>query len=381
MPVLTCGGMRYQQSWQDEPLQTIDPANQANLEACIHRAVECGITHIETARGYGTSEIQLGCILPSLPRSSLIVQTKIAPQENENAFLRVFEQSLVNLKLDYVDLLGIHGINTTNLLTHTLKGGSMAAARKLQDRGLVRHIGFSTHGPLPSILKAIESNAFSYVNLHWYYFDQLNHPAIQAANRRDMGVFIISPNDKGGKLYQPPPKLESLCAPLTPMGFNDLFCLAKPDVHTISLGLARPADLDAHLAIIPLLSKAERHLAPVINRLEAEFIKIMGQDWAVHWNRALPETDDTPGNIPLYHILRMTGMAKAFDMIDYARMRYNLLGNGGHWFPGAKAGPETDWPALRQCLHHHPLADRLIDAVREAHALFNAEEVKRLSES
>ena len=38
-----------------------------------------------------------------------------------------------------------------------------------------------------------------------------------------MGVFIISPNDKGGKLYAPPPKLETICAPLTPMQFNDLY--------------------------------------------------------------------------------------------------------------------------------------------------------------
>ena len=43
-----------------------------------------------------------------------------------------------------------------------------------------------------------------------------------------MGVFIISPNDKGGKLYEPPPKLTELCAPLTPMQFNDLYCLARP---------------------------------------------------------------------------------------------------------------------------------------------------------
>jgi len=54
MPVFSCGGMRYQQSWK-----TGDPVsdeNQANLEACIRRSVELGINHMETARGYGTSE-------------------------------------------------------------------------------------------------------------------------------------------------------------------------------------------------------------------------------------------------------------------------------------------------------------------------------------
>ena len=58
---------------------------------------------------------------------------------------------------------------------------------------------------------------FDYVNLHWYFVNDLNWSAIPEARRRDMGVFIISPNDKGGKLHEPPQKLLELCAPLTPM--------------------------------------------------------------------------------------------------------------------------------------------------------------------
>src|SRR5690349_13575030 len=55
MPVISCGGMRYQFKWQDVSPGDIPKENQANLEACIHRALEAGIDHIETARGYGTS--------------------------------------------------------------------------------------------------------------------------------------------------------------------------------------------------------------------------------------------------------------------------------------------------------------------------------------
>lgn len=381
MPVITCGGMRYQHSWQDNTLDTTSAENQSNLEACIRRAVESGINHIETARGYGTSEVQLGCILPSLPRDSLIVQTKIAPQESKKAFLEVFDKSLSNLKLDYVDLLGIHGINTAELLEQALHGGSLDAARELQAGGLVRHIGFSTHAPLPVILKAIASNAFSYVNLHWYYFDQCNYPAIEAAAARDMGVFIISPNDKGGKLYTPPEKLTQLCAPFTPMGFNDLFCLSDPKVHTLSIGVVRPSDFDAHLAILPDLPDAKAKITPIIHRLEQEAQRIFGKDWMDRWNRDLPEIEATPGNIPIYHILRMANMAGAFDMLDYAKMRYNMLGNGGHWFPGAKADETADWTALRQCISHHPLADQILDVMKKSHTLFNAEAAKRLSKS
>src|SRR5712671_6800124 len=79
MPVISCGGMRYQHKWQDVAPNEVPPANQQNLEATIRRALELGINHIETARGYGSSEMQLGRILPTLPRDKIIVQTKIPP--------------------------------------------------------------------------------------------------------------------------------------------------------------------------------------------------------------------------------------------------------------------------------------------------------------
>ncbi len=380
MPVLTCGGMRFQQAWSDiQTGQQIDSQSQANLEATVHRAFELGINHFETARGYGTSEYQLGFVLPSLPRDQIIVQTKIGPQNSEKEFLDTFELSLKNLQLDYVDLLGIHGINTHDLLEKVLRQGTLSACRKLQDRGLVRHVGFSSHGPTDAILAAVQTDEFSYVNLHWYYFDQINWPAVLSASERDMGVFIISPSEKGGKLFDPPEKLVRLCSPLTPMGFNDLFCLGHAEVHTLSIGAARPGDFDAHVEILPLVDEAMTGLAPVMRRLEEATVEAMGADWAATWKHGLPITVEAPREIPLYHILRMYNMAKAFDMLDYGKMRYNLLGSGGHWFPGYKV-LDVDWDLLKKQLQDYHFLDRLPDILQEAHAMFNAEDKKRLSE-
>ena len=202
MPVISCGGMRYQFKWQDMPAKEIPADNQANLEACIQRALQLGINHIETARGYGTSEMQLGRILPSLPRHQIIVQTKVAPRPSPKEFLAAFNTSLKYLSLEHVDLLALHGINNRELLHQSLKNsGCVAAARQLQREGRVRFVGFSTHATTDIILEAVNSGEFDYVNLHWYFVNDLNWPAIEAAHVRDMGVFIISPNDKGGKLY------------------------------------------------------------------------------------------------------------------------------------------------------------------------------------
>ncbi len=381
MPVFSCGGMRYQYKWQDVSYSDIPADNQVNIEATVHRAIELGINHIETARAYGTSEMQLGKILPKFLRENLIVQTKVSPMADAKEFRKTVEQSLSNLRLDYVDLLGIHGINHAELYDQTVRpGGCLDVARQLQAEGKVRFIGFSTHASTDLILQAINTNQFDYVNLHWYYINQWNWPAIEAATHLDMGVFIISPTNKGGKLDSPPQKLVDLCAPLSPMVFNDLFCLSHSQVHTLSIGAAKPQDFDEHLKTLDLLDQASEILPPILARLEETAIATLGEDWVKTWHTNLPKWEDTPGQVNIRMILWLFNLATAYDMVDYAKMRYNLLGNGNHWFPGNKADKlqEVD---LRQCLSHSPHAQKIPEFLAKAHQLLAGEEVQRLSQS
>ena len=377
MPVFTCGGMRYQHSWKDE--EEIPEDNQKNLEETVLRAIEVGINHIETARGYGSSEFQLGKLLPRLPREQLIVQTKVSPECDGKKFRETFEKSLSLLHLDHVDLLSLHGINNAEVLRQSLvPGGPLDVAREIQREGRARFIGFSTHGDCEVICKAIETGEFDYVNLHWYWVNRSNTRALDAARQQDMGLFIISPNDKGGKLYEPSEKLRRLCEPLSPMAFNNLFCLSRPDIHTLSIGAARPSDFDEHLRSLDFLPEVGRLVPEIDRRLTAELEHILGEEWCRTWEAGIPRWEDCPGGINIWEILRLWNFSKALDMVEFGKMRYNLLGQAGHWFPGNNA---AEIPNLADALAANPFREKIPEILREAHALLFDKPVERLSKS
>ena len=368
MPVLSLGGMRFQQSWSDLEAEVISQEAQRTVEETLHRAVELGFHHLETARHYGSSERQLGWALPQSPDPDRILQTKVPPRDDPGVFEAELELSLERLNVQRIELLAIHGINRLDHLEQTLRpGGCMEVVRRWQRQGRIDHVGFSTHGETSVIEAAINSDAFDYVNLHWYYIRQDNEPALSAAQRHDMGVFIISPTDKGGHLHTPSLLLQQLCAPLHPIVFNDLFCLRDPRVHTISVGASRPGDLDLHLEAVRQLDTAEALISPIQDRLQAQAQSALGEPWLMTWREGLPHWTDTPGGINLPVLLWLHNLIEAWDLESYARARYGILGHAGHWAPGANADAldqevsETD---LRAVLKQSPWSETIPGLLR-----------------
>ena len=382
MPVLSLGGMRFQQSWSDLPADRITAESQANLRATLERAVAAGFHHVETARHYGSSERQLGWLLPQVSDPARILQTKVPPQADSAAFEAELQLSFERLAVERVELLAIHGINLPEHLEQTLRpGGCLEVARRWQAEGRVGSVGFSTHAPLPLILEAIASDAFDYVNLHWYFIRQENRPAIEAATAHDMGVFVISPTDKGGHLHTPSERLLELCAPLHPIVFNDLFCLSATGIHTISVGAARPEDLDLHLEAVRLLPEAAELVPPIVARLEQARLEALGDAWLSSWQQGLPAWQDTPGAINLPILLWLHNLVEAWGLEGYARARYGLLGAGSHWFPGANADAldqSVSEAELRQVLAGSPWAGEIPDLLRRLRERVGGQASQRL---
>ncbi len=383
MPVLSLGGMRFQQSWKELKPEEITHESQHQLEKTLLRAKQSGLIHLETARHYGTSELQLGWAIKTLPDVNRVLQTKVPPREDSQQFEAELELSFQQLGAQKLDLLAIHGLNLPEHLEQTLRpGGCLDVVRRWQHEGRVGHVGFSTHGPTELIVQAIKTDEFDYVNLHWYFIRQDNEVALDFAAQFDLGVFIISPTDKGGHLHTPSLKLLDLCSPLHPIVFNDLFCLRDQRVHTISVGAARPEDLDLHLKAIGLLDRADEYVPKVQQKLCNEALTILGKPWVSTWHIGLPSWQDTPGNINIPILLWLHNLVEAWGMEGYAKARYNLLGSSSHWFPGENADcldREVSEEALRKALLNSPWCNEIPGVIRALRERIGGGSYQRLS--
>lgn len=111
---------------------------EQNAIATVRTAIDAGITLIDTAQAYRTSESVLGKALADGYRERCFLATKVSGKYAPRDIRTAIENSLRALNVDYVDLYQIHGWNPQYPI-----GDSMETMARLQEEGKTRYIGVS----------------------------------------------------------------------------------------------------------------------------------------------------------------------------------------------------------------------------------------------
>ena len=120
-------------------------ASQEEADGTLELLLQYGINHIDTAAGYGDSELRIGPWMRR-HRDRFFLATKTGERSAAGAREQL-ERSLQRLQVERVDLIQLHSLTEPDEWEQALgSGGALEALIRARDEGLARYIGVTGHG-------------------------------------------------------------------------------------------------------------------------------------------------------------------------------------------------------------------------------------------
>ena len=162
--------------------------------AILNRAIDLGITYLDTAYSYGDgeSETRVGKVMATR-RKDVWLATKI-PDRTRDEFLRRLEGSLKRLQTDHVDLVHIHSLGQAGDLEKIeAKDGAIRGLMEAREQKMARFAGMTSHTNGEVMAKAIERHDLDCVQmaLNASRNGRFEELALPAANKKNLGVIAM----------------------------------------------------------------------------------------------------------------------------------------------------------------------------------------------
>jgi aryl-alcohol dehydrogenase-like predicted oxidoreductase len=176
-----------------------DSRTPEDIKNLFDRALDAGINYVDMAPNYGDqeSEKRLGAAMEG-KRDKVFLVNKTEEPTYEGTW-RLLEQSLDNLKTDYIDVMHLHSIGTEdwwpNLDEAFSKKGAMQALREAKKKGTIKYIGATAHQWPSRMHYIIDSGeidvlmvAVNYIIQHTYDFE---HKIWARAKEENIGLVAM----------------------------------------------------------------------------------------------------------------------------------------------------------------------------------------------
>ena len=166
-------------------------ADQAVIDI-TRAAIDSGITLVDTAQYYRTSEATLGKALKDGYRQRCFLATKVSFDFTRTGIRAAMENSLRQLQVDYVDLYQIHSWNPSVPIEE-----SMETMAQLQQEGKTRYIGVSNFNAA-QMERALQT-AFFHSNQPRYHLlaREIEREDLPFCAQHGIGILAHSPLAKG----------------------------------------------------------------------------------------------------------------------------------------------------------------------------------------
>lgn len=179
------------------PIQRLSEAEAIKV---VQHCIDLGITFLDTANGYSTSEERIGKAIAGR-RQGLVVATKTGARDKAAAQEHL-ELSLRRLNIDTIDLWQLHNVSSFEAYERVLgPDGAMEAAQEALRTGKVRHIGITSHS-MDVALKAVSSGLFETIQFPLNFVtSEPVEELVPLAQEHNLGFIAMKPFG-GGLLGQ-----------------------------------------------------------------------------------------------------------------------------------------------------------------------------------
>ena len=265
--------------------------NEEEVQAVIDRCEGCGINILDCWMSNPQVRSSIGKALKGR-REKWIIQGHFGSTWQEGQYVRsrdlakveeAFRDLLTRLQTDYIDLGMIHFVDSEAEFRQVMEGEFLAYVKEQKERGVIRHIGMSTHNPqvakLAALSGGIEMLLFS-VNpafdllppsedLNDYFaesyqeglggIDPQREELYKLCEQRGVGITVMK-GYAGGRLFDA--KTSPFGVALTPVQCIH-YALTRPAVASILVGYDTPEHVDAAVAY-ETAAEEERDYASVL---------------------------------------------------------------------------------------------------------------------